>query len=753
MSSQFFRSPLDETSSQTDSSSADDDDQDEVSRAPDTSEGPNAPSNVYDLARTRSAASTSIEELSRSLPTNQIGGQQVDHREGVIHALLERNCILEAVEELNKKADPKRGRPYTKDDPEVKVHAKAMFFKVASSLAAHGISTSGFHQDEFKPLRDNYNQALDVVKDRSEGAIERLRQKSPPRNIFRSSSTLELSNHPYNGNTSPSQRSPIRYDPMPPSDPRDILQSIVGHHHPLLSHSFSMASFCNLNVIGKGGYGTVFSGFHPIDGGCYAIKQIPLSATRIRNIRNRGQAELDALLKEVRAMQGFDHPNIVRYHSAWLERPSSNIHHLVKSNRKLLEFGSTNMPTDMESSEAPATTSGLEQTFNSGLHLSDHGDGILFGGDSVSHEQVQHDYHLNVPRRRRQSHLTSSSQAKSAKSDSELGSPPGLLSPLKQARRRRESHATTLSSSVSKKSFVLSAEDEFDEEVERDFGNLALSSPRENSFDMDIVFEDDYHPPQHHRPDVRTPRSSNATQMNLALHIQMALYPMTLADYLKTEPDLVGSESGSNDGKPKHTHCFHMKPSLQILLAILDGVEYLHARNMVHRDLKPANIFLSPCEEAYRHKGHVHIGVCKECAKTGASRDLQMQVRIGDFGLVTELARPEGHQNHGPEKAVGTEFYRPPIPSRQASEKLDVFSLGVIAFELLWKFDTKSERIHTLSELKLGRLPALFAPRLEGYGARLAELIQGMLNSDEDKRLSCQQVQAELEALIASCDT
>ncbi|EOD52018.1 putative protein kinase protein [Neofusicoccum parvum UCRNP2] len=351
---------------------------------------------------------------------------------------------------------------------------------------------------------------------------------------------------------------------------------------------FSMASFYNLRIIGKGGYGTVFSGYNPIDGGSYAIKQVPLSAARIRNIQRRGHVELDTLLKEVRAMQGFDHPNIT-------------------------------------------------------------------------------DYHLNVPRKRRESHLTASSPAKSEMSE--------------------ESH-TTLSSSVSKKSFVHSTDGELDEEVEmipRDFSNLTRSGPREDSFDMNIVFEDDYDARQHHRPD-------------------MALYPMTLAEYLKVEPDYVRAElDGSSHGETVYRHCFHVKPSLQVLLAILDGVQYLHAHNMVHRDLKPANIFLSP-------------------------------------------------QHHGPEKAVGTEFYRPPVPAGQPTEKLDVFSLGVIAFELLWKFDTKSERIHTLSELKLGRLPPLFILKMEGYGTRLSELIKGMLHSDEHNRLTCLEVQQELEAIIAGCD-
>lgn len=679
MSSPFFRSPLDETSSTCDttSSGSENDLYEASDSAPEASKGLDAPKNVYDLARTRSAASTSIEELSRSLPNNYVGGQVFDHKDGVIHALLERTCLYEALEELNNTLEPERGRLYTKDDPEVKARARAKYLNVASSLAATGITNSDLHRDEYKPLRENYNQALDVVKDRGEHALGHLRKKTPTTNMYRSNSALELSHVANNiDETSPSQRSPIRYGPLPPPNQPDFLK---GNHHPFFAQSSSITSFYNLQVIGKGGYGTVFSGHNPLDGGSYAIKQIPLSAARIRNIQNKGSAELDSLLREVRAMQGFDHPNIVRYHNAWLERPSDELHRRVKANQKLLEFGSTNFSTDMGSSEAPATTSGHDQTFASRW---DHSEGIVFGEDSMPGQTAHSDYHSKIPRKRRESRLTSSSLAKSDQQESDFGEPAELLASSKQALQRKESH-TTLSSSVSKKSFVHSAEYELDEDIEtipRDFHNLALSGPRENSFDMDIVFEDDCPAPQR-QPDVRTPRSTDVAQISMALHIQMALYPMTLTDYLKAEP-------GAHEDEAKYRHCFHVKPSLQILLAILDGVQYLHARNMVHRDLKPANIFLSPCEEHYRHKGHVHIGICRDCSKTGSCKDIQLGVRIGDFGLVTELARLEGDQHHGPEKAVGTEFYRPPIPPRRPSEKLDVFSLGVIAFELLWKFDT-----------------------------------------------------------------
>lgn len=93
---------------------------------------------------------------------------------------------------------------------------------------------------------------------------------------------------------------------------------------------------------------------------------------------------------------------------------------------------------------------------------------------------------------------------------------------------------------------------------------------------------------------------------SLALYMQMSVHPMTLADFLSPP-------QGENGMIKPLAHCFHLEPSIRILLALLDGVEYLHAEGVVHRDLKPANIFLRHEENHRAMQGCVDLFLCSDC--------------------------------------------------------------------------------------------------------------------------------------------
>lgn len=248
-----------------------------------------------------------------------------------------------------------------------------------------------------------------------------------------------------------------------------------------------------------------------------------------------------------------------------------------------------------------------------------------------------------------------------------------------------------------------------------------------------------------------TPFSSESTvpiefhRPSLALHLQMGLCPMTLSEYLacNTLP--------SPAAVPPLKHCFHVQPSVGIMLALLDGVEYLHNEKIVHRDLKPANIFLGAHANPYSTRGSVDLFLCDACRAAGQAHPLTLKVRIGDFGLVTALAQSKDHRFSS--HPVGTEIYRPLRNVPEASPKLDIYALGIVAFELLWPFDTRKkviilmfchfsranfrtpdmERHDTISRLKAGEFPAEFQRR---NGKELMDCIQEMIGPDSNTTVS-----------------
>ncbi|QRD90832.1 protein kinase [Aspergillus flavus] len=212
----------------------------------------------------------------------------------------------------------------------------------------------------------------------------------------------------------------------------------------------------------------------------------------------------------------------------------------------------------------------------------------------------------------------------------------------------------------------------------------------------------------------------------VVLHIQMSLHPISLSSYLNSQP----------------------------------RVEYLHSKGILDNEHS----------SWYSHP------------------------RIGDFGLVADISHFNENQSDSTSlqhrtkvnRVVGTEFYRPPlihpyVDSPENSEEtgscykidesLDVFALGVILFELLYRLNTKMERQFVLGELTrcqqdqstgsaIGRasFPCDFAQKidlgLETFNGEvciaeeLMTCISGMLEPLPQKRWSLSDVKQHLQALL-----
>ncbi|EHK99585.1 putative Eukaryotic translation initiation factor 2-alpha kinase 2 [Glarea lozoyensis 74030] len=212
-------------------------------------------------------------------------------------------------------------------------------------------------------------------------------------------------------------------------------------------------------------------------------------------------------------------------------------------------------------------------------------------------------------------------------------------------------------------------------------------------------------------------------EKDMLIFIQMAPYPFTLEDFVWSE------QQKESDTKLQHS--------------ILDGVEYIHGHDIVHRDLKPSNIFLSIHRGHYQPEGSVNITACTHCTPTSSSAEqIFLTPHIGDFGLIAKIesSHPQSENTFHPSpiavlssvassRQPGTKFYCAP-QSDEISPKLDVYSLGVIACELLVRFGTRSERMHVLNDVNAGRLDVL-------AGCELERGVRGMLEHEKERRWGC----------------
>ncbi|XP_051116780.1 eIF-2-alpha kinase GCN2 [Andrographis paniculata] len=174
------------------------------------------------------------------------------------------------------------------------------------------------------------------------------------------------------------------------------------------------------------------------------------------------------------------------------------------------------------------------------------------------------------------------------------------------------------------------------------------------------------------------------------LYIQMEYCPRTLKQML---------ESYSHLDKELAWHLFRQ---------IVEGLAHIHSQGIIHRDLTPNNIFF----------------------------DARNDIKIGDFGLAKFLKLEQLDQDVEAIDSVGvsldgtgqvgTYLYTAPEIEQgwpKIDEKADMYSLGVVFFELWHPFETAMERHVVLSELKLkGKLPSDWItelPEQEGLLRRL----------------------------------
>lgn len=668
-----------------DSSSSSSSEEDEQTQDEETSVS-NQDSVLSRIQTLESAASGSSSTRANPprMDIRQSSAQNV--RDLMLHALLEDKAMNEAAQQLGKDVS----------DPEVQRRGREAYQEIARQISNNVDST--YASEELRSHRATAQAGINKLTKSNlsrlavvpEGVTQALVTR-PPQNM-----TMNI--------------------PPQPSTSFEYMSGISApielhlRGYPGLQTDRYAREFSQLDVVGKGGYGKVYKAKHKLDGTIYAVKRIPISPAKLARVQEHGPQELEGMLEEVRSLARFEHMNVVRYHNAWLEfttmaTQDSTQPVFTLRNDRLLEDASSAHTTSASIEIAQRRFNDLSFGDSNRSNEDSYGAGIVF-------EDSDNVVSSSLPRTDTDNHSFRSQLRKSSKFRNRRGS------------QASQATVATISSTKSRMSAVEDVDEEEEEEIE-----LIPRYTQEKSADTteDMISHSDV-PAQL----VPVPDSGPV----LTLNVQMSLCESNLATFLS-------AEHFSNANHPDQRHCFHPHISLDYLRHIVSGVEYLHAKGVVHRDLKPANVFLSFSDARHAPYGSVNVSTCKPCTTRTC---LHVTPRIGDFGLVAALNDTCAAPNNGV-KPVGTEFYRPEY-SHKINEKLDVFALGIIGFELMQKFGTRMERIAALTELRQGRFPQAFSSQLGPIGTRVQQLISDMVVVDEYKRLGCDEVQQRIEQIL-----
>ncbi|XP_045440149.1 eukaryotic translation initiation factor 2-alpha kinase 3 isoform X4 [Pipistrellus kuhlii] len=475
-----------------------------------------------------------------------------------------------------------------------------------------------------------------------------------------------------------------------------------------------LTDFEPIQCLGRGGFGVVFEARNKVDDCNYAIKRIRLP--------NRELAR-EKVMREVKALAKLEHPGIVRYFNAWLEAPPEKWQE--KMDEIWLKDESTDWPLSSPSPvDAPSvkicrmdpfsTKERIEIIAPSPQRSRSFSVGISCGQTSSSESNFfplefsglghgDTSASVGAVHNLQDSCLTDCEVEDGTMEGSEEGHSfelcPSETSSYVKSRERtsssivfEDSGCDNASSKEGPKANQLHVGNHYANKLtaakhsssKSSEPSLSISLPRPTTLSLDLT--------------KNTAEKLQPSSPKVYLYIQMQLCRKeNLKDWMNSRCSM--EERG-------WATCLH------IFLQIAEAVEFLHSKGLMHRDLKPSNIFFT----------------------------MDDVVKVGDFGLVTAMDQDEeepmvltpmpAYARHTGQ--VGTKLYMSPeqIHGNNYSHKVDIFSLGLILFELLYPFGTQMERVRVLTDVRNLRFPPLFTQKYP----REYMMVQDMLSPSPMER-------------------
>lgn len=159
---------------------------------------------------------------------------------------------------------------------------------------------------------------------------------------------------------------------------------------------------------------------------------------------------------------------------------------------------------------------------------------------------------------------------------------------------------------------------------------------------------------------------------------------------------------------------------------LLNGLKYLHSRNIIHRDIKPENILLSISKR--RSPEEIALGPWDD-------DELDIQVKIADFGL----AKFTGEMKFT-NTLCGTPSYVAPevLVKTGYTSRVDMWSAGVLLYVCLCGFPPFSEQLAppSMKEQILQGKFAFYSPYWDNIDDSVLHLISNLLVVNPASRFS-----------------
>lgn len=353
---------------------------------------------------------------------------------------------------------------------------------------------------------------------------------------------------------------------------------------PLVRYSRYRSEFKELSALGRGGFGTVFKCENALDSREYAIKKIWIKSQVMDDgkVTKHFSQKLHRVLREVKILALLDHPNIVRYYTAWLEvdnedhstKADGDESNILSSRATFSGFGSTSRGPSLIFKAGGNLFSKSNKGISSYMPKSN-----PLGWSNFASFRLDESKSAS-----RLSNVNENTLPSSADGEDDLGfewerSGGHSIDPLSSAKY------TTV---TTRENPILN---EGDEESSSDSSGVSSVDSKESGDHGDscyanskIASENKLAGTQLESVDKKP--SLFTTERRHVLYIQMQLCSVqTLADFLGNREARMGSLGDGVD--ISDSYAVDIPFALRLFSQITHGVKYVHKQGLIHRDLKP----------------------------------------------------------------------------------------------------------------------------------------------------------------------